>query len=347
MTGLLNASSWSHIFRSFLHTSLFIVGLFYTVSIPYFLNADVWVYIYGLSGFFLFVDAVIVLQNKNFQAWPILYALDALFVALVIYKTGHVFFNIFMCAWLLHILFVGIQYDWKGVLLQGLWTSILWTWVQILSMHFHPFDWNFFAFHSFLILGTSTWWSIMSSYKSEIYSFLNPVFSKIKYYMSILFQPLVSEDWDIIKDKSLNNLKLERIDMDLLMSEVVDCCHKKAQFSLIQYSSSVTSSVLGYKNQIKQMIMYIVQWFVCHYSNPYQKINIQIFNKEDWLVIEFKKSGDLEVQKPIPLLHWVQSTMFVQKSIENHNGELKIQGQSIQIYLPLLEKTDQQGKLSG
>ena len=251
-----------------------------------------------------------------------------------------------MGIWLLHILLVGIQYDWKGVLLQGLWTSTLWTWVHILSSHFKLSDWNFFVWNSFLILGSSVVWGALSSYKNNFYYYLLPFCLKIKNYVSALFQPLVSENWDIIQNRPSRDSQLEKIDMDLLMSEVVDYCHSKAKFSLIQYSSSLVGSILGYKQQIKQMIVYIVQWFVCHYSNPYQKINIQIFHKADWMVIEFKKSGDLEVQQPLSLTHWVKGMMFVQKSIEKHNGELRAEGESVQIYLPLLDKTYQNDKLS-
>ncbi len=342
MTELLNILSWGHIFRSLLHVSLFVTGIFYAFSIPYFLNAEVWVYIYTLSGVFLVADTFMALQDKKNQFWPVLYALDALFVALVIYKTGHVFFNIFLSIWLFHILFVGIQYHWKGVLLQGVWTSVLWAWVQMLSIHFQPFDWKFFAFNSFLVLGFSTGWSIVSFYKNNIYSFFKPEFLKIKDYISELFRPLVSENWEIIKDKSLEDSKIEKIDMDFLMSEVTEYCHEQAQFSIIRYSSSIVGSVLGYKSQIKQMIVYMVQWFVCHYNNPYQKVNIQIFKKEDWLVIEFKKSGDLEVQQSLSLLHWMKGMMFIQNTIARHKGELKIHEDAVHIYLPISETQNHQ-----
>ena len=335
---MLNSFSiWHHAFRSLTHVSLFCLGIFYAFSIPYFLNAEVWVYIYTVAGCFLVSDAIVAFKDNKKNLWPLLYALDALFVALIIYKTGYIFLNVLLSVWLLHILFAGIQYSWKAALLQGLWTSILWTGVQFFSAHFEALNFELFTFNSFLILSWSVFCSFTSSCKYRIISFLEPTILKVKNFFSSALHPFTHVNWDVVTQFPVKDFKKEKIDVNNLMSEVMEYCHKQVKFSFIQYSPSIVESFFGYKNLIKQSILYIIQWFVCHYSNPYQKVDIRAFKKEDHLVIEFKKIGNVRVHKSLPLSQWMKCMLFIQKAVDQHQGDIQIQDNIVQIHLPLSE----------
>ena len=319
--------------------------MFYAFSVPYFLNAEVWVYVYTVAGCFLVADAIIALTNHKKNLWPVLYAFDALFIALIIYKTGYIFFNVLLTIWLLHILFVGIQYSWRAVLLQGLWTSVLWTGVQLLSVRFEHLNWEFFTFYSFLILSFSIFCVFISSLKHRIISSIQPLFFRLKNLFSMAFNPFAHMEWEVIKNVSIKDFKKEKIDINNLMSEVMEYCHNQSKLSFIQYDPSIVESFWGYKSLIKQTIFYIVQWFVCHYNNPYQKVDIRSFQEDDFLVIEFAKSGNVTVHKSLPLSHWMKGMMFIQKVIAQHKGDIQIHENKVQIYLPLSERN--LGQLSG
>ena len=131
---------WTHCFRSVFHFFCFAAGLVYSFAQPFFLNVDVWVFIYSFSGLALVLDAVVFILNKNFKKWWFVYAFDALFTALLIYQTGHTFFAFLYLVWLGQILCAGLQFQFKGALLQGFWISCLMAWVVLLSPYFKSFN---------------------------------------------------------------------------------------------------------------------------------------------------------------------------------------------------------------
>ena len=155
-----NISFLVHIFRSLFHFLFFVIGLAYSFYQPLFLNFEVWTFVYCLSGMALAIDTYIFLLNKKFNQWMAVHFLDALFIALFIYKTGYLLLTPFYLVWLCTIVSAGLQFRLKGALLQGLWVSCLFSSVQLLSPHFEQMSILFFTLNTgmiFVTVALSAW----------------------------------------------------------------------------------------------------------------------------------------------------------------------------------------------
>ena len=145
---------WIHCLRSFFHVICLMTGLIYSFIQPEFLNSEVWVSIYILSGLILTLDSFAFIVRKK-ELWPYVYFFDALFVFSLIYVTGYAFFAFLFLVWLLQTAFAGMQFHFKGALLQGLWISCLLTWVVLLSPHFAGGEMLSFSINSTILFITA------------------------------------------------------------------------------------------------------------------------------------------------------------------------------------------------
>jgi len=332
---------WVNTFRSVFHASLLVTGLVYAFLQPAFLNTEVWVFIYSLTGLALVCDSYIFIFQKEFKAWPFIYFFDALFVALIMYRTGYVFFGFLSFVWLMHILFAGLQFQYKGSLLQGLWTSCLFTWIHFISPHFTSVDEKFFGLYNFLFLLMAFSAGFMGAYFYPwISSFRNLYWSMKR----SLTHPLCRVHWDVfLENVEGSDVPQEKLNINELIREVVEYIHSKTKFQSIHYELSDVSVIFGYKNKLKQVIISLIQWFFHTYSD-FQKLRITTYNDRIWTVIQMEKLGVAQVKEPLQLFSWLRGFSVIQKVIDEHGGQIEVSNKTNSLYikLPNGEETAQQ-----
>ncbi len=333
--------SWVNIFRSLFHVSLFVMGLAYAFAQPSFLNAEVWVFIYSLAGVALIFDALIFIFQKEFKAWPIIYCFDALFVALIMYRTGYVFFGALSFIWLIHILFAGLQFQYKGSLLQGLWTSCVFTWVHFISPHFSSIDGVFFAFNNFLFLLMAFSAGFMGTYFYQWISSFQNLYWKMRRSFT---HPLRHFHWDaFLDDEEGSSSHQEKLNVNELVQEVVEHIHSQTKFQSVQHHLSDVSIIFGDRSKLKRVIISLIQWFFHTYSD-FQKLKIKTYSDGLWTVIQLEKLGVAQAKEPLQIFNWLKGFNLIQKVIEEHGGQIEVSNKmnSLYIRLPSGEDTTQQ-----
>lgn len=333
MTGVF-IPSWINIFRSLFHISLFVTGLVYAFAQPSFLNAEVWVFIYSLVGIVMIFDAVIFIfhkQLKSVNIWPVIYGLDALLISLIMYRTGYVFFGLLSFMWLVHILFAGLQFQYKGSFLQGLWTSCLFTWVHFVSPHFSSLDVRFFALNNVIFLLMAFSAGFMGSL------FFPWVFSFRKLYGNIqrsLTHPLRRFRWDVSLDVEDSPALYEPLNVNELVQDAVEDIHLKTKFQSVQCHLSEVSLIFGYRNCLKQVMISLIQWFFHIYSD-FQKLKIKTYNDGMWTVIQLEKPGAVQVKEPLQFLSWIQGFKKIQQVLDKHGGKIEFSSRKNSLYVKL------------
>ncbi len=323
---------WTHTFRSLFHASLLIIGLIYAFVQPSFLNADVWVFIYSLAGAALVFDSTAFVFQKKFKAWPLMYALDALFCALIMHRTGYVFFGVLCFVWLVHILFAGLQFQYKGSLLQGLWTSCLFTWVHFVSPHFSSFDGAFFALHNFLFLSMAFSAGFMGSYFNQWVSSFRRLFWKIKLSFT---HPLRHLHWSAFSDEEEeSSFHQEKLNINELVQDAVEHIHSKTKFQSVQKHLSDVSVIFGDRSRLKKVIISLIQWFFHTYSD-FQKLKIRTYKDGLWNVIQLEKLGVVQVKEPLQMLKWLKDFRRIEKVIEKHRGRIETSSKMNSLYIKL------------
>ena len=323
---------WINIFRSVFHASVFVIGLTYAFLQPSFLNTEVWIFIYSLAGLALICDSYIFIFQKEFKSWPVIYFFDALFVALIMYRTGYVFFGFLSFVWLMHILFAGLQFQYKGSLLQGLWTSFLFTWVHFISPHFVSVDGVFFALNNFIFLLMAFSAGFMGAYFYPwISSFRNLYWNAQR----SLTHPLRRFHWDVVlEDAEESEALQEKLNINELVKEVVEYIHSKTKFQSIQCQLSGVSVIFGYKSKLKQVIISLIQWFFHTYSD-FQKLRITTYNDGTWSVIQLEKLGAAQMKEPLQFFSWLKGFSMIQKVIEEHGGQIEVSNETNSLYIKL------------
>ena len=328
--------SWINIFRSLFHVSLFVIGLAYAFAQPAFLNAEVWVFIYSLAGTVLVFDACIFIFQKEWKTWfvkiwPALYCFDALLVALIMYRTGYVFFGFLSFIWLAHILSAGLQFQYKGALLQGLWTSCLFTWVHFVSPHFSSVDGSFFALHNFIFLFMAFSAGFMGAYFYPLASSFQKLYGRVSLSLT---HPLRRFRWDKFLDIESSSARREKLNINELVGEVVESIHSKTKFQSIQCRLSDVSVIFGSKNQLKQVMIGLIQWFFHTYSD-FQKLRINTYNDGRWTVIQMEKLGPAQVKEPLQFFRWLKGFNVIQQVIDEHGGQMEISDHKNSLYIKL------------
>ena len=148
-----NVVLWLHLLRSFFHVFCLMTGLIYSFAQPRFLNVEVWTWIYSLAGLALALDALVFINYNKWKSWNLVYAADAFFIFLMIYKTGYVFFPFLFLFWLFQVMSAGLQFSFRGALFQGIWISFLFTWLILISPHFS--EWSYSE-------GSNIWFFILN-----------------------------------------------------------------------------------------------------------------------------------------------------------------------------------------
>ncbi|MDE0152085.1 MAG: hypothetical protein OXK80_06310 [Bdellovibrionales bacterium] len=330
-----------NIFRSVFHVSLFVMGLVYAFTQPAFLNAEVWVFMYSLAGAALAFDALIFIFPNHFKAWPIIHFCDALLVAFIIYLTGYTFFGFLSFIWLMHILFAGLQFQYKGSLLQGLWTSCLFTWVHFISPHFASVDGTFFALNNFIFLLMAFSAGFMGVYFQPWLSSFRHLYWNVKRSFT---HPLRRFRWDaFLEDTEDSDVHQEKLNINELIGEVVEYIHSKTKFQSIQCELSEVSVIFGYKSKLKQVMISLIQWFFHTYSD-FQKLKITTYNDGTWAVIQLEKLGVAQVKEPLQVFNWLKGFSVIQKVIDEHGGQIEVSDKTNSLYikLPNGEETTQQ-----
>ena len=273
-------SLFIHGCRSFFHFLTLATGIFYAFVQPLFLNFEVWTYIYVLSASVLIVDAFVFIFHKHFKYWQFLYFLDALFVALILYKTGFVFLNLLYSVWLMSIVLSGFQFHFKGAVLQGLFVSCLWTWLNLLSPHFERISTALFTVNSLILFATAG----LSGFIGWRYHFFQKLFqfirSEIKEWM-VEWNSLQSKETsdhegsylpeNLRRNNILNHflktklslwtqdtkIPFDVIDVNRLVKEVVHELCLKANISenIFEYSLKSSHKIMGQKENLKKLCL--------------------------------------------------------------------------------------------
>ena len=323
---------WTHTFRSLFHISLFMMGLVYAFIQPAFLNVDVWVFIYSLAGAALAFDSAVFIFQKKFKAWPLMYALDALICALIMHRTGYVFFGVLCFVWLVHILSAGLQFQYKGSLLQGLWTSCLFTWVHFVSPHFPSFDGAFFALNNFLFLVMAFSAGFMGVYFNQWVSSFRHLLWKIQRSFT---HPLRHFHWSAFLDEEEESSSpREKLNINELVQESVEHIHSKTKFQSVQQSLSDVSIIFGDRGRLKKVIIGLIQWFFHTYSD-FQKLKIKTYREGLWNVIQLKKLGEIQVKEPLQIFKWLKGFHWIEKVIEDHGGRIEASSRNHSLYIKL------------
>ena len=335
--------SWINIFRSLFHASLFVMGLAYAFAQPSFLNSEVWVFIYSLAGVALIFDTVVFIFQKEFKAWPAIYCFDALLISLIMYRTGYVFFGFLSFVWLAHILFAGLQFQYKGSLLQGLWTSCLFTWVHFISPHFSSVDGVFFALNNFLFLLMAFAAGFMGTYFYQWVSSFQYLYLKMQ---RSLTHPLRRFRWDIFLDSEEESFShQEKLNINELIQEVVEYIHSKTKFQSVQHQLSDVSIIFGCRNRLKRVIISLIQWFFHTYSD-FQQLRIKTYNDGMWIVIQLEKLGVAQAKEPLQVFNWLKGFNLIQKVIDEHGGQIEVSNETNSLYIRLPNGEDKTQQVS-
>ena len=339
MTSGVFTPSWVNIFRSLFHISLFMMGLVYAFAQPSFLNAEVWVFIYSLAGIAMVFDAFIFIFQKKIKSlniWPVIYGFDALFVSLIMYRTGYVFFGLLSFIWLVHILFAGLQFQYKGSFLQGLWTSCLFTWVHFVSPHFSSVDFRFFALNNVLFLFMAFSAGFMGFFFYPWLSSFRKFYGKIQRSWT---HPLRRFQWDLFLDIEKYPPRREPLNINELVREVVEDIHLKTKFQSVQCHLPGVFMIFGCRNSLKQVIISLIQWFFHTYSD-FQKLQIKTYNDGMWTVIQLEKPGAVQVKEPLQFLKWISGFNRIQKVLDDHGGQMEVSSRKNSLYIKLPNEGD-------
>lgn len=239
----------AHFFRCFFHFFCFITGLIYSFAQPLFLNFEVWTFVYSLSSIALTFDAVIFIFYKRFKLWEWAYALDALFVALLIFQTGYVFFAFLFLIWLFQIIFAGLQFHFKGALLQGAWISFLLTWLTLLSPHFNDFQSQSFFINNVILFVTA----IVGGFIGYFFKDFN-ILSYFNFFKNLQY----AENWPFYQDSKEDFVHMtEELNASLKNIKKIVYLGKKSKKS----SSDLKSEIHYLDKKMKNLNQYICQNF--------------------------------------------------------------------------------------
>ena len=344
-----NISFLVHIVRSLFHLLFFITGLAYSFYQPLFLNFEVWTFIYCISGVALSIDTYIFLVNKKFNRWMVIHFLDALFIALIIYKTGYLLFTFFYFTWLCTIVSAGLQFRLKGALLQGLWVSCLFSLVQLLSPQFETMSTIFFILNTsivFVTVGLSAWMGcryrlfkkLLRFLLSPILKFLDKegVWQRPSSTPQVDMAPTSTDAWDIFlseTDSKYDYQNFDTININLLIQEVFQDLTQKHKVPSDQICSQLKSSheVLIHKKKLKVALLNLMKLFttVKHFC----RFHVKTYDKVDWVVIEFTGS-QTNADSPFWLFNSVSRLFFIHKVINEHKGRLFSDKEVLSIHLP-------------
>ena len=285
--------------------------------------------VYATLGLALGLDAFAVVFYKKFKAWPVIYALDALFVSILVYKTGDFLFSLLFLAWMVHIIFAGVQFGFKGAVLQGLWTSLLFSWVFILSPHFVEKDISFFIVNSSFFLLTS----VSSIFFGNHFHVFQNLLKKIA---SFWASPSLRINWDFSKNNWNKDFSLEKLDCRDVISSAVKHVQSQDEFLDIQINLPSSLYMFGDKNSLEKAFSSLILWFFNTYGAD-QKIYVSGALEKDCVLIFIKNERAFKKENPLSLLNWLKGMSFIYKVIERHGGEIKVQQEenSVCVELPL------------
>ena len=360
-------SLFIHACRSFFHFLVLATGVFYAFVQPLFLNFEVWTYIYVLSASVLVIDAFIFIFYRHFKNWQLLYFLDALFIGLILYKTGFVFLNLLYSVWLMSIVLAGFQFHFKGAFLQGLFVSCLWTWLNLLSPHFANMSTALFTVNSLILFSTAG----LSGFIGHRYHFFQKLFQFIRSEMkewAVEWNQLYSteksdhEDSHLPQSLGRNNVlnqflktklnlwtqdvhvPFDVIDVNRLVKEVIHELCLKVDVSKNMFECSLKSShkIVGQKENLKKAMFGVIHLFAS--SNNLKKLSLTAYDDPQWIVISIK-GKNIDITNPLWLFNnSLSSLFFIHKILHDHKGRIYADKKefSVVIKFPL----DQKNRLS-
>ena len=342
-------SLFIHGCRSFFHFLILATGIFYAFVQPLFLNVDVWTFIYVVSAFVLAIDAYVLFFYKQFKAWKALYFIDALFIALVLYKTGFVFFNFLYTIWLMSILLVGFQFRFLGAFAQAFWVSFLFAWLNILSPHFEQMSLTFFCVNSFVLFLMAC----ISGFIGNRYGFFHKIFQWIysgihdfkeewnrfyaldsknsseeaqetnqKLSQNALNQFLKSKLYSLVQSSSA---EFDMIDVNHLVKEVMDELYSKSGLTSSDLESSLEAShsIMGQKENLKRVLYGVIQLFAS--SNNFKKLSLKTYDGPHCTAIQIK-GKNMDIKNPLWLFNSLSSSFsylfFIHKILSDHKGKI-------------------------
>lgn len=352
-----DVSFFIHACRSVFHFSVLMTGLIYTFIQPFFLNFEVWSFVYLISAAVLIADAFVFIFYKHFKHWMALHLMDALFISLILYKTGFVFFNFLYSIWILGILLAGFQFQFKGAFIQALWVSSLLTWLNFVSPHFEMTNMIFTVNHLALFLVAGLGGLIGSRYH-----FFQKIFKFVRDELDLWIQEWnelyayesdESEEETLLTDRNnqfLNqflqskfenliqnsDLQFKSLSVNDLLEEVMDDLHTQTSLSKELFKRSFKSSVkvFGQKENLKTAIVGVIRLFTS--SNNFKKLSIKTYDERDWTVIQVK-GHHLSVQNPLWLFNSFSHLFFIHKILNDHKGKILADKKefSVTIKLPI------------
>ena len=357
-------SLFIHGCRSFFHFLVLATGVFYAFVQPLFLNFEVWTYIYVLSASVLVIDSFVFIFYKHFKNWQLLYCLDALFVALILYKTGFVFLNLLYSVWLISIVLSGFQFHFKGALLQGLFISCLWTWLNLLSPHFERISPALFTMNSLILFAVAG----LSGFIGHRYHFFQRLFqfvqSEMKEWMFEWNRLYSTETSDHESSHLPENLRhnnilnqflktklnlwtqdiqapFDVIDVNHLVKEIAHELCLKANISenIFEYSLKSSHKIVGQKENLKKAMFGVIHLFTS--SNNFKKLSLTTYDDPKWIVILIK-GRNVDIKNPLWLFNnSLSSLFFIHKILNDHKGRIYADKTefSVTIKFPLDQKS--------
>ena len=355
------SSFFIHACRSIFHLSVLMTGLVYTFTQQYFSNFEVWTFIYLISATALMIDAGVLIFYKQFKHWMALYLIDALFIGLILYKTGFVFFNFLYSIWLLGILMAGFQFRFVGAFTQALWVSSILTWLNFTSPHFEM-SYTLYIVNNFALFLMASLGGLMG----VRYQLFENVFKFIRHQVDLFV-----EEWkescayesdseegsaNVIDSRFLNqfmqskfenliqrntDIEFECLNINEILKEVINDLYAQTSLSQEIFKSSLKSSlkIFGQKENLKTAIFGVIRLFTS--SNNFKKISLKTYDEKDWTVIHVKGHG-MVVQNPLWLFNSFSSLFFIHKILNDHKGKILADRRefSVTIKLPSQKATD-------
>ena len=133
-------TNWSFLVlctHSAIHGLLLMGFTLYQFVQPLFLNSDIWVYAYlclfvSLSVDFMYFYFYEKIKNRRFLCWSFLF-FDAIWMTVCLSAVMPILYSVLIFVYLLQIASAGLMGGYKGAFIQGIWVSILLSWVLILA----------------------------------------------------------------------------------------------------------------------------------------------------------------------------------------------------------------------